>query len=691
MAGGGQLRFTTPEDGTGVRIVDPIERKRINFETDRPVSPTPIATDQFFAPIDAAVSIDPGRIQYDSGAVMFVRGSDGRLEADITAGTTEAYPQGTYILETSMPVKVYFRIEGQMTIQIDTGQTEIDLENADQVAIGARSLHNRPAGVIETTPSPSDLRQAISLLSSSLKTTSPERSFPTLRGHPPRIELGDRYSVPAGIDRPDMGIQLEVPDDIPTIFEAAPLSFYLSAELTQGSTPRLVTDSGWDRALGVNRPFRDDVERVLKQVFLLDCIVRTEGLYPVDLHERNELEPELHLDLPALYEMSIPDRLERYLEIPFETVEPHIPRWKTTAHLAPGPDQVAVLPFALDDLALVRVESPTVHEKDTPSVPRSETTLDGALFRSLSEFGDTEDLLDIPATESLEDAWYGEGIPFHGSKGSVQAHLNRLGRRPKADSISVAVVQNDSEMAAEGRIDSVYGNDTDLPFAVTRHQDLTKAELRDILQNSYDFLHFIGHVTEAGLQCADGFLDTQSLDVVGVDAFLLNACRSYNQGRGLIEAGAVGGVVTINDVVNTEAVSLGWILARLLNSGFHLGAALEIAADETVIGDLYKVLGDSGIQVAQTDMGVSDLSLIESADDGFEVSIMSFPNANMGLGTLAYPTFSDAETRYLVSGTIELGRVRKSQMIDILSLENQPLRIDGQLHWTGDLELADIR
>jgi hypothetical protein len=41
-----------------------------------------------------------------------------------------------------------------------------------------------------------DVMMAILTFRSALKTTSPERSFPTLRGHPPAIELNDRLEIP---------------------------------------------------------------------------------------------------------------------------------------------------------------------------------------------------------------------------------------------------------------------------------------------------------------------------------------------------------------------------------------------------------------------------------------------------------------------------------------------------------------
>ena len=53
----------------------------------------------------------------------------------------------------------------------------------------ARSVTSGPARLAKTAPI------ALSTLSSALKTTSVERSYPTLRGHPPALELGDALDV----------------------------------------------------------------------------------------------------------------------------------------------------------------------------------------------------------------------------------------------------------------------------------------------------------------------------------------------------------------------------------------------------------------------------------------------------------------------------------------------------------------
>jgi hypothetical protein len=233
----------------------------------------------------------------------------------------------------------------------------MSFEEPAEMVLGARSYHSQPAATITTTENPRDVMQAVSAMGSALKTTSPERSFPTLRGHPPAIELGDELRIPDGLDAPDTGIRIEVPPVREAVYVVAPLAYYLGAEVVPGDQPRLVTDDGFEHRLAPD--FEESVERVLKQTFFLDCIVWTEGRYPVELHERTAIDNDLDLEPAALYHRSSAERLAAYLSVRFETVQEHLPTWKLTTHVAPEPENVEILPFLIDDLAIVRMPEGT--------------------------------------------------------------------------------------------------------------------------------------------------------------------------------------------------------------------------------------------------------------------------------------------------------------------------------------------
>lgn len=689
---GSGVRFDVLTGEHGFRIFDPIERRAQTFRSDRELDLSPCGTDRFDAPVDTAVTIDPGRLHFDVAQGLYVRKDGGALHSLVEFSTSERFPTDSYAVELPLPIKVYVEVEGPFSVDIDEEGTTLDLTTADHVSIGARSFHKHPAGTVQTTTDPEALMRAVSLLGSALKTHAPERAFPTLRGHPPLIEVGEAVDVPDHLAPPETGVEIEVPRDHRYILEAAPLAFYLGASLRPGETPQIVTDVGFHYPLPDGKSFFDAVSKTLKQVFFLDCLIRTEGYYQIRLHERERLDSSLDLDFESLYDRSIPSQLATYLQVPFETIRPHLPRWKSTVFLESTPEMVAALPFAVNELALVRVGG-TERSGDGSRRSPVSTEIGGQMASSarLESFGEPgEPVIDLEESDALGAAWYGNGIAVGANKALVQANLNRLERTPTDGPISIVVVSNAPEMAYEATTDSIYGGPDEFPFEVTVREQLSRAELGAVLQEDHEFLHYIGHVDEQGLLCTDGRLDVNDLDSVGIDAFLLNACQSYTQGRALIERGAIGGVVTVNDVVNFEAVVVGRTLARLLDAGFPLNAALTVAGAETVIGDLYLVLGDGELTIAQSESGIALVGELQTTGQAIDAKLHSYPTTDMGMGSLVFPHLEDQETHHLVSGTIDLGTVDRSDLESFLDLENMPVRVDGTLYWGQDTDFDDI-
>ena len=696
--------FEPIENGTGIAVVDPIERHRYALTTPEPVASTAVDTDRFRFPVDAAVGIHTAAISLPSVVSVHVRDESGAIVAQAEHFAGEELPHGRYTIELSAPIKLYCRVEGPLTVTADVEGMTIGFGDTTEVAVGARSHHERPAATVTTTTDPEDVMAAISTFGSALKTTSPERSYPTLRGHPPTVELGDELDL-AGLEPPDTDVVIEVPPKYRSIFVIAPLAYYLGARVRPGDEPLLRTGPGREHSLDGPCGFERTVERALKRTFFLDCLARTEGLYPVALHEREAVEVTLDLDLAALYERSLTDRLDAHLDVPFAAVEEHLPEWKLTSHVEPVPTSAETLPFLVDDLAVVRCAS-------TESVTRStELTFDGGVeaagtgsedgfTRSVS--GSTRstnsnagpeadaEFVSPEATDSLEAAWVGEGLPLGASKVSVEAYRNRLDRTPAEGDIDITVVCNDADMDEErDLIEDAYGDRDELPFDVSLHRDLTTAELEDLLSTRTDFLHYIGHVDENGFECADGELDASTLDSVGVDAFLLNACQSYRQGMALIEGGAIGGIATLTDVLNCEAVRMGRTLAGLLNAGFPLQSALDIARDESIMGDQYLVVGDGGLAITQPAGGHPNLLNIEQKSGLFRIRMEVYPTSMGGMGSLVIP-YTEGGKYHLSPGRMPPFDLSSDELQEFLALENVPVKTSGRLSWATELAVDEI-
>jgi hypothetical protein len=671
-----------------VVIQDPIERRTCTLQTFDTVRPEPVENHPFCFPIDRAVRLSTDDFRLSPPVAAYVRNVDGEMVLKVEGITYEELPKGTYSIELCAPIKLYVHVEEALSISATFDEMAFQFESKTDVIVGGRSFHRRPSGTVTTTTDPTDMMAAISTFGSALKTTSPERSFPTLRGHPPAIELGDELHIPDGLQPAETGVTIEVPPTHESVFAVASLAYYLGATVVPGNAPRIVAGD-FEHPLGAARGFESEVERVLKQTFLLDCMTRTEGLYPVELYERRELESTVELDFAALYDASPAERLEQYLSIPYRVLEEFVPEWQLTTHVSPKADNVEMLPFLVDDLAVIRTARGKEVSAPTIQVPAVEQFVRGN-SRSTSETAATpRSFVEPEQTDSLEQVWVGDDAPIGASKATLTAFRNRLERTATEGEIDITVVCNDAEMDEERNLaDEVYGAGRNLQFDVTVRHDLTVAELRSVLESETHFLHYIGHIDDGGFKCRDGMLDVAELDDIGVEAFLLNACQSYEQGLALIEAGAIGGVVTLSDVINSGAVRVGKAMARLLNRGFPLWAALDIARDRSIIGGQYTVVGDGSISVVQTEGPVAILLQIESTPDGFDVMPVTYVPNEKGMGSFVNLQFTDDNTSYLSSGPLEKLSLGKDELQRGLLFENVPVTLDGRFTWSHEIGLS---
>ncbi len=538
-------RFRSRDNLPGLTVLDPLERSRYTVETSRPVEPRRVPVSEFAAPVGAVTSLTTSRLRFQIMVAAYVRNADGDLILAADPDTATTLPADEYYIELSTPVKTYLHFHSGVEIDASNERLALTFDGETTVEFGARSRHTRPAGTVTTTADPEDVMAAISTFGSALKTTSPERSFTTLRGHPPAVELGDTLHVPDDVRPPQTGIRIEVPPDYESIFPVASLAYYLGAKLVPGRVPRIVTDGTIHSLDHPERGFEGEVERVLKQTFLFDCVTRTEGLYRVDLHERQRVESSVdrRLDFVALYDAPIAERLETYLDVPFSTLADAVPTWRLAVHVTNEFENVTRLPYVLRNLPVIRTAGETRAAEDAMA-----TVTDIRAFARAAESDANrpaervpeEDYVTVPDIDTLERAWLGKGAPVGGNKLLRSGFENRLAREQTTADIEITIVCNDSKMQAEWET-ALYGNRDDLPFDVTARRDCSTAELRELLHRRTDFFHYIGHVEDGSFVCPDGALDPTDVDSTGANMFLLNACRSYAPGKHLVEAGSIGG------------------------------------------------------------------------------------------------------------------------------------------------------
>lgn len=714
----------TPDDGTGIsfvategppglRVLDPVDNHQYRLDTSDPVTPTAAAADRFPYPVDAAAAVETGAITLSSQVPVYARDERGSLAASVEHLESATLDHGQYTLELLSTVKCYLLVESAVDIEADLTETRIEFAGRPTVVVGARSRRTRPATTVTTTTDPADLLATVSTFGAALGTTRPERSYPSLRGHPPAVELGDELDT-SGLTPPATDLRLELPETTAAALAGAPLAYYLGAPVRPAAEPRLVTD-GTAHSLAGDGGFERAVERTLRTVFFMDCLVRYDGAYGSGrrLAERERLADRLDVDLPALYDATHPERVRRYLTVPYETIEPHLPQWKVAATARPTAASVGMLPFLVDDLAIVRTRRATreppsstdagsaqadavdsfLSDESVPDggtrrgdTPPQGPSPDALPARGGADVPDASEFVTPGPADALERVWVGDGVPFRASKALLTAYHNRLGRDPGDGEIDITVVCNEAAMDEETDVETVYRQRDRLPFDVSLHHDRSTDELAALLAADHDYFHYIGHAEPDGLVCEDGKLDCGSLATTGVETFFLNACRSYEQARALVEGGAVAGVGSHGTVTNAGAVDLGRTMARLLEHGFPFRSALDLARDHHPVGQRYVVVGDGSMSVMQANTGTALLCELERlGEDRFELTLNGFPTPTHGLGTEFMPFLDRVENTYsLSSGMIGSYEVSREELSRFFSYGVPPISFEGDLRWTDD-------
>jgi len=706
--------MTGDESGTGiefepgirrVHVVDHIQNADLEVRTPERIDPVPVDDDAFQFPVAGGVAFEASGVSIPQYVSLYVYDlADGDLVETTTVGEEIGIGTGRYEIDLpGNPMKIYLNVRAPVTVEYEDSRTVLLFDEPTTVKLGARSLHERPAGTITTTGDPEELLEAISLFSSSLKTRSPERSYPSLRGHPPGLEIGSEFHVPEGVSTTETGVEIGVTPSPARLYTVAPLAFYLDADLvpTDG-IPYLAADGArvdLDRGEG----FAAGVHRTLERQLIFDCVLRTEGLYSPDLVEREVMEPYLDFDIADAYEWPLAERVGRCLELPAAAFD-RPSAWHLVADVAAITENVTLLPYFVSDLAHVRSGEYTEDVSPAEATPdeirnflrggtnRSAPTRAGVRQESDAATTDGSRIVTPPETDAVGHAWADEYVPIGAAKPTVEALRRRHDATVEETMLTeVTVVCNDEEMREES--EALYGFRDVVSLSADVHFDLSTEELRTLLtERETDFLHYIGHVDAEGMRCPNGTLDLRTLGTTGVELFFLNACESYDQGLALLEAGARGGIVTVAEVYNVIATKFGRRVARLMDAGFDLYSALDVGQDGTLAGGSYAIVGDGRAQLCNPTDGIPALVDIETGSDDERITVhaRSYPTITFDIGTNLYWHF-DKENRHFVAGgkqTFEDVSVEDIRVI--LEENNNPVQVDGELRWSDNVSIEDL-
>ncbi|WP_439027018.1 hypothetical protein [Haloarchaeobius sp. DT45] len=644
-------------------------------------------------PVDTTVDCAATELRFPI-SVVYVASQSTEATYDLENDTGPLdLPPGEYIVDLDTDIKTYLRAAGPLSISKTTDFEEVvvSFPTTADCTLGFRSRSERPPGTLVVPPTPQGMATALSHLAASHKTTAPDRTYPTLRGHPPLVETGESVEIPDPIAdaTPDVGIELLVPSSFEELFVTAPLAYYLQADVEVVDTldaPMLCAPSaGIRHRLGTGQTLERNTTELLRKVFFLDCLVRNAGPYGTNLAEESLLDA-LGLPSLALYHGTPVERLEAYLDVPYAAIEHRLPDWHLSMYVDPQPDMLETVPFLLHNLSLLYT-------------PRT-SELEGAelVERSLDDFyrgGDPRkgpgqvasvDIVKPELRGGRVHGWLADGVPIDVFKSTPVAYRNRQKYLERdAEQARVTVVLNDEMMDAEhADVAAIYRERAeDLPLSVDVQEHLTTAELARVFESDNDFVHYIGHCEEGGLRCPDGYLPADSLAECNTQTFFLNACGSFHEGMALVEKGAVTGAVTFTQVLNDHAVKVGSAFARLLIHGFSFERALRIARRRIMMGKDYAVVGDGTHTLTQTTNRLPTTAELERlGDDQYFLTFDQFSLQHAG--SYYHPYVEGNEYSYLCGNESEFALSRNSAL-EFLDRADTSVIYDGEFYWSDEL------
>ncbi|WP_277552982.1 hypothetical protein [Halobaculum limi] len=617
-----------------------------------------------------------------------VRNVDTGEVSDLGSGTgPKTLKSGAYVLHVDSKVDAYVRFDGVATVskpQYERLVVEFPEETA--LSIGFSTGIQDDTEVVTVPRTPAGVATALSAFPAGHRTATADRSFDTMRGQPPRVAFGDEVSIPQSVSErvEGAGTRMVVPDDVEYLFPLAPLAHYVGASVAvePDATPRIETPSGTHR-LPELPEFQDETGSLLERTFYLDCLVRTAGPYGSELAVASLLE-DLGIDADELYAASLAERLDAYLSVPFEDVADEFPEWHLSMSIDPRYDHVPTLSYLLANVPHIRIaESTALGETEW-----LDNSLDDFYRGSAGEAASVE-LVQPEFGPGRTHGWLADGVPIDAFKTLPEAYENRS-RYLDADGepTSVVAILNDGDMREEhAEVADYYrqrAEELDLDISLREH--LSVDELATVFESRNDLVHYIGHCEREGLRCSDGYLSISSLSESNAQTFFLNACGSYHEGIELIQKGSVAGGVTFNEVLDSQAATVGTMFARLMVNGYCMERALDKSRRRIMTGKDYAVVGDGTHVLTQSEDYVgTDVEVTQRDDGRFDVS--AFLGAPWMCGGFFRPYLQDSDETHLLGSTVEFC-VEREELVEFLSYADNPILYDGDLQWSDAVHEA---
>lgn len=622
------------------------------------------------------------------GVFAWIRRHDAsdRRRCDVNTRET-TIEDGRSLVRFSTVPRVFVRFDTPANLRRpDPESVVLEFPEPTAVTILFRSTVDEADHQIQIRRRVDDVAAAISAASVANSRTSPDRTWPTTRNHPPEITFGDSLSIPEEKlqDRPDTGIVLSVPPDLRYLFTSAPLVHYLGATVALDPGSPTLSTGGWHHELPKLPEFQTTVNDLLRRVFFLDCLARSAGPHGGVLSQ-TDLLSEIGLSSGDLYDSPLAERTKRYVEAPFEQISDDLPTWHLAMYVKPSIEHATTLPHLLERLpAIYLPSSRELTKSEWIKLSLDEGYGEDTLTRVQREISNV-DLVQPELQSAHFHGWLADKVPIDVFKTFPEAYENRDAYIDDGP-LSVVAVLNNAEMRSEhdAAVSHYESRVEELNLDVTVYENVRTDELARIFESRSDLVHFIGHRDDRGLECADGFLSLESLDESNAQSFFLNACGSYHEGVELIRKGSVAGAVTFEAVTDKQAAEVGTTFAKLLMNGYSIERALDKARQQVMTPKDYAVVGDGTHVLTQGDSLVPPDILLEHESGNY---CMRYGQMSPRLaGSEAQEKVPGQDTDAHLITSVRSYDLTTQQLNEALSLIDNPIVNDGKLLWPEEFD-----
>jgi len=651
---------------------------------------------EFDKPIDATVTGRLSEIRYDLQNFIEISRLDGEFIPDHATDPAHAVstcqlvddaeyhlslPEGQYRCQLNSDLDVYIGFTGAASVRYrPSSPLVISFPYPTPVSFGFKSFIDYPRHELQVEPTPDGVATAMTAFSVPFSTTGVDRVHRPYRGYPPLVRTGPETVIPEAVTdtRASSGIEFRLPADLETLYPAAPLAYYLSADVSIHDGPPTLSTQSFTHEFDDGSSFPSQVVDCLRRVFFLDMVGSWHGQPTRRLAEHDALE-DAGFVLETYAENTLEERLELALTYSESQLGPVLPPWPTRVTVEPSLEALPALPHLLYDFSAISVTGSSAI--DHHAIPASGDPTADALYDRTRIDGRL-----VTHSSTIQPDGNPEQAVFTSCQ---QAYRNRLRFLEEAHTeLSVLVVVGAdvslSETAKAAIRDRYHRRDAIVSPTVRVLDDPLEEELRDALESGGNLLHAIGSDGASTISCQDGSLEVSSVSHANVELFILDGFDA-TVGSAFIENGSVGGAIRPARPLETyerptmtgPAVLLGELL--LYGQSLATATALADRCDERSSAPEggSRVLGD-GTHRMTLKWAPKSLHVLDTtdADTSLQVTTIPFPVDPVGAHW-----YSDLDNTKRLQPARHVNHLEPESITAFLRSCSEPIYYERRIYW----------